>query len=325
MRSWLLAIALGLAAAGVAAAIPMQAAADAARAERRPALATVAPLPPPAAPPSTARVPVLAPATFLPPPRVPRRPQAGAGRVEILHLRSPDGAPHDVWVYRPGVADSASLPVLYFLHGSPGLPSDVFNVGLAQVMDAAVANGAPPMVIAAPDGNGTAHPDSEWANAADGRDQLETFVISTVVQAVEGVHPRRRTERAIAGFSMGGFGAVNLASRHPDLFGQVSSIAGYFHIDDPDGVFGGVAQVQAANTPYDHLSMLGRVRLLLLDGDHDTEPVVEGEAWNLARDLTSLGIPVHLRIASGTHSWLFVKSQLPTVLAFFAEGFEGRA
>jgi S-formylglutathione hydrolase FrmB len=38
---------------------------------------------------------------------------------------------------------------------------------------------------------------------------------------------------------MGGYGATNLALRHPDLFGQLVSVAGYHHVDDPDGVFNG--------------------------------------------------------------------------------------
>ena len=81
-------------------------------------------------------------------------------RLAVLHLRSPDGAPHDVWVYRPGVPDTDRLPVLYFLHGTPGGPADVFNGGLLAAVQAAVAAGAPPRVVAAPDGNGTHHPDS---------------------------------------------------------------------------------------------------------------------------------------------------------------------
>ena len=110
--------------------------------------------------------------------------------------------------------------------------------GCPRLIDRLVAEGYPPFVLAAPDGNGLSHRDTEWANAVDGTDQFETFVTGNVIRAVEGSHLRDRTRRAIAGFSMGGYGAVNLALRHPDLYGEVVPIAGYFHVDDPSGVFG---------------------------------------------------------------------------------------
>ena len=114
-------------------------------------------------------------------------------------------------MYRPAVPDSAELPVLYFLHGYPGSASDVFDAALPRLIDRLVAEGYPPFVLAAPDGNGPSHRDTEWANAVDGTDQFETFVTGNVIRAVEGSHLRDRTRRAIAGFSMGGYGAVNLA------------------------------------------------------------------------------------------------------------------
>ena len=70
-----------------------------------------------------------------------------------------------------------------------------------------------------------------------------------VISAVEGAHRRDRRNRIIAGFSMGGYGAANLALRHPTVFGAVASFAGYFHIDDPDSVFGGDPRVESANDP----------------------------------------------------------------------------
>ncbi len=150
--------------------------------------------------------------------------------------------------------DSANLPVLYFLHGSSGAASDPFDAGLPQVIARLIRAGYPPFVLAAPDGNGMSHRDTEWANAVDGSDQFETFVTQNVIDAVEGGNRRDRSRRAIAGFSMGGYGAVNLALRHPDLYGQVVPIAGYFHVDDTSGVFGNQLAAIDANTPELHLA-----------------------------------------------------------------------
>ena len=78
--------------------------------------------------------------------------------------------------------------------------------GCRGLIDRLVAEGYPPFVLAAPDGNGLSHRDTEWANAVDGTDQFETFVTGNVIRAVEGSHLRDRTRRAIAGFWIGGSG-----------------------------------------------------------------------------------------------------------------------
>jgi S-formylglutathione hydrolase FrmB len=225
-----------------------------------------------------------------------------------------------VWTYRPDVPDSSSLPVVYFLHGVPGQAGDVFGAGLSGVLDHEIGAGAAPFVVAAPDGNGSHHDDTEWANSVDGTDQIESFVTDVVIPAVEGGHPRDSAQRAIAGFSMGGYGAMNLALRHRALFGQVVSIAGYFHIDDPAHVFGGDRRVESANRPLDHVDQAAGLHILLIDGDHDTEPVVAGESQRFAAALVKAGIPVELAIVPGGHDWQLVSSQLPAVIGFLESG-----
>jgi putative tributyrin esterase len=63
--------------------------------------------------------------------------------------------------------------------------------------------------------------ESYYTNAA-GRpqDRYEDYVVQDLVSDVESKFPVApgRTNRAIVGVSMGGFGAVNLALKHPDLF-----------------------------------------------------------------------------------------------------------
>ena len=97
--------------------------------------------------------------------------------------------------------------------------------------------------------------DTEWADSVDGRSQVETFVTGPLITAVEGAHPRPRGLRAIGGFSMGGFGAAMLGLRHPNLYGQVVTLAGYFTIDDPDGIFGNDPAVESAYNPTDLVAL----------------------------------------------------------------------
>src|SRR5437773_6757534 len=144
----------------------------------------------------------------------------------------------EVLVYTPPVADPSSLPVMYFLHGTPGTDSDLCNSEASTALLTSFRKGTPPFILACPDGNPTSQGDSEWADSVDGHTKLETFVTTELIESVEGSHTRSRGTRALAGFSMGGFGAASIALRHRDLYGQVGTLAGYFHLDDPDSVFG---------------------------------------------------------------------------------------
>jgi S-formylglutathione hydrolase FrmB len=240
------------------------------------------------------------------------------GTVTVVPVGVPGdpGLKNDVYVYRPPVADSAKLPVLYFLHGSPGHAKDVFDAGLPQLMDSFFAAGNPPFVLAAPDGNGAHHDDTEWANAVDGTDQMETFVTADVIKAVEGPNRRDRSRRAIAGFSMGGFGAANLGLRHPDLYEAIVPMAGYFHVDDPAGVFGNQLLAIVGNTPELNLTAARNHRVFIVDGDADNERVVKGESRVAATTMMADGVPVWFEVIPGSHSWDFVAAAFPDVERF---------
>jgi S-formylglutathione hydrolase FrmB len=178
--------------------------------------------------------------------------------------------------------------------------------------------------VVAPDGNGVGHGDTEWADAVDGVDRVESFLIQVVIPAVEGAHRRPRVERAIAGMSMGGYGAMNIALRHPDLFGQVVSVAGYFHVDDPDGMFAGDPSAVAANSPDQHADAARGLRVLLLDGDQEDLALVRGEAQRFAGLLAEHGIPVTVHTSPGHHDLRYLASQYPTIAQFVDQGWVGR-
>jgi hypothetical protein len=139
-----------------------------------------------------------------------------------------------------------------------------------------------------------------------------------VIPAVEGSNRRDASHRIIAGFSMGGFGAASIALRHPDLFSGVASIAGYFHIDDPDNVFGNNRQVEDAHDPEVLIRTVHSVRFWLGDGTADHLPVVSGEAQRFARLAGPLVDPEDLVLAPGGHNFSFVLGSLPAIGRFVA-------
>jgi S-formylglutathione hydrolase FrmB len=244
--------------------------------------------------------------------------------LSVLQLRSPDlsGGEREVWVYRPNVPDTETLPVLYVLHGQPGKPEEVFTRRVCSYLDAQTEAGVTPFVVVAPDGNGAAHPDSEWADSEDGKDRLESFLTDVVIPAVEGSHPRDRNHRAIAGFSMGGYGAANLALRHPNLFGQLVSIAGYYHVDDPDHVFGNDPELIKANSPDQNIDSAQNLHIMLLDFEDEDLPLVRGESARFHQLLKSAGILSTLTYAPGNHDISYALDQWPTEVAFLEVGWE---
>ncbi|MEZ0111098.1 S-formylglutathione hydrolase FrmB [Catenulispora sp. EB89] len=118
-------------------------------------------------------------------------------------------------------------PVLYLLDGSPGDPCDYF--GSAGFPGFNALKGTSGMIVVMPDG-GARGWYSNWRDqsTAAGAQNWENFETQQVIPFVDA---NLRTvadkqHRAIAGVSMGGFGALHLAQLHPDLFSQVASLSG---------------------------------------------------------------------------------------------------
>jgi len=69
---------------------------------------------------------------------------------------------------------------------------------------------------------------SYYANAVERpRDRYEDYIVKDLISDVEAKFPvaAGRSNRAIAGVSMGGFGAVNLSLKHSDLFAFAAGIS----------------------------------------------------------------------------------------------------
>jgi S-formylglutathione hydrolase FrmB len=255
----------------------------------------------------------------------PGRKVSGPGTVTTLNVASADSdlTNRPVVVYRPAVPDGTVLPVVYLLHGVPGEAGRIMDAVKDALDKAFISGDQAPFVVAAPTGGGTAHSDTEWADAADGKDLVETYLIKDVIPAVEGPKPVPAEMRAVVGFSMGGYGAANLALRHPDLFGQFASLAGYFHVDDPAGMFGSDSRLQAANTPDVMVKQAAGKRVLLLEDQDETDPLIDGEAAEFAQRLHDCACDVDLNwhLEPGGHSYDFVRDSFPKVIGFLDEGF----
>jgi S-formylglutathione hydrolase FrmB len=238
-------------------------------------------------------------------------------------VSAPDPSASDghraVWVHRPAGVDDATVPVLYLLHGYPGDPADVAAGDLPGLLDRQMCRTGRPFVVAAPDGR-AGDTDTEWGDDAGGSFAIERFVTTTAVALVEGAERRAPALRAIGGFSMGGYGATVLALRHPDLYTQVAAFAGYYHADDPDGVF----DDDAAHAPDRLVAPGSGQRYFLVEGaDEDTALMrgsVRGEADRFAVLLRRAGVTVAVSHPDGGHSYGVWYSQSAAMVTFLTVG-----
>ena len=173
----------------------------------------------------------------------------------------------------PGYANgNARYPVVYYLHGMTGNESTGANFA-PYVHRAIMEKLAPPMIYVFVNG-GAASQYFDWVN---GRVMAETMIIKELIPHIDARYRSisSREGRGLAGFSMGGGGAVRLALKYPELFCCAASFAGAIGytagVQPKDGV--------AANDPQKlataNLEKLnGRVGLLMYVGDQDlTRPL----------------------------------------------------
>lgn len=115
-------------------------------------------------------------------------------------------------------------PVLVFLHDGYGNVSTLARRGVAAELSRRMADGRlPEFLVVAPGA-----PGSWFSDSVDGRRRWEEFLTGDLLRAIE---TRYRvlpgsSARGITGISMGGFGAVKIALKHPGLFGSVSALSG---------------------------------------------------------------------------------------------------
>ena len=243
-----------------------------------------------------------------------------SGPLSVPDASAPGGR-RAVWVHRPPGPDRADLPVLYLLHGYPGDPQSLLD-GLAALFDQQMCRTGRPFVVAAPDGE-AGDIDTEWGDDAAGRFAIESFVTTTAIDLVEGARRRPAALRAIAGFSMGGYGAAALALRHPDEYRQAACFAGYFHVDDPDGVFGADPDAHAPDRLLDSPAVHGE-RFFLAEGADDHLPLmsgsIHGEADRMATGLRDRSMTVAVAHPPGGHAASAWYPAIPAAVDFLDTG-----
>jgi S-formylglutathione hydrolase FrmB len=245
--------------------------------------------------------------------------------------------------------------VLYLLHGAFDDYRSWTDKGAAESITAGRR-----MIVVMPDG-GQGGWYTNWVNRGrGGPPEWETFHIQQLIPWIDDryrVYPSRG-ERAIAGLSMGGFGAMSYAARHPDLFSWAGSFSGAVDIVNylpvaaiinieapadgglPGDQFGDRILAEAnwrAHNPWDLAANLRGMKLVIDTGNGQPGPLdpptkgfdpiengVHAMSLSFHERLLSLGIPhIWNDYGPGTHTWPYwqrdLSEAMPSVMSTFAQ------
>ena len=148
---------------------------------------------------------------------------------EVLQNTKTDLDPRrSVSIYLPPGYDTSetAYPVVYFLHGLFWDSERMFEDGVVQAtLDAAIAdNTIEPFILVAPNYS-TPTVGSFFENSSTSGRWLD-FTTQELIPYIDNTFRTLPTKesRGITGELMGGYGALKLAMRHPDLFGSVYAL-----------------------------------------------------------------------------------------------------
>jgi S-formylglutathione hydrolase FrmB len=232
------------------------------------------------------------------------------------------------------VSAAARYPTLYFLHGLFENERSWSERGGQQLLEDLVAQREiGKFLVVLPDGGRTF-----YVNSFDGHERYEDFFLQELVPAIDRKYRTipRSAARGISGTSMGGYGALHLAMRHPDVFGSASahSAALIPNIPNPmpsEGRWGFYSRVLQgpfgsplnesyweANNPLtlaDHPEAFASLKLYFDCGDRDRYGFEEG-ALLLDQKLMAKGFPHDFALRPGDHGWSYLTQYLKFSLLF---------
>jgi len=269
-------------------------------------------------------------------------PVHASGRVECNSLSSKIlSRPVPYCIVLPASFDgdkSKKFPILYDLHGLGDNEQFFVHSGLWNLVeDLRDKKQLKEFLIATPYGGA-----SFYINSRDGNSRYEDFLLQEFFPLIEKryrVAPGR-ANRAISGVSMGGYGALHLAFRHPQLFVAVSAhsaalvdklpsflgaspsgsprshVLGAVFGNPPDPVFWDRNSPVAIARTAD----LSGLRIYFDCGDHD-DYGFEAGAVILDKILTSRHITHEFHIYPGRHDPSYFAEHLPASLQFHSRLF----
>lgn len=231
------------------------------------------------------------------------------------------------------VEKTRRFPILYLLHGlGDNEQMLVHSGGMNLVEDLWERHEIGEFLIVTPAGGS-----SFYINSRDGQRRYEDFFLQEFLPGVEKRYRALpgRSSRGIAGISMGGYGALHIAFRHPQLFGAVGAHSAALIEKVPNISAQDSRQMSrlrvlgdAFGSPFDagfwnqndpvtiaRTTNLAGLKIYFDCGSEDDYGFDAGAAA-LDKLLTSRHIPHEFHLYPGGHNWSYFADHLPSLLEF---------
>jgi S-formylglutathione hydrolase FrmB len=240
---------------------------------------------------------------------------------------------------------SRRYPVLYFLHGMFGSEREFERRGVAAAVDKMRSGGIiGDMIIVSPAGENSFYMNSK------GGVRYEDAIVKDLIPYIEKTYRTvgGRGGRAIQGISMGGFGALMIAFKHPEMFSSVSThcaalfvtlpklngddrrsqfiakLVGNIFGDPPDEDFYQASNpIKLATTNAAAIKKSG-LKIYFDCGDHDRYGFQPTNTV-LDEQLTQAGVPHEFHIFPGDHGWEYMLSVADHSYGFLWKNFSAQA
>jgi enterochelin esterase-like enzyme len=232
-----------------------------------------------------------------------------------------------VYVYLPPGYDRSKerLPVAYLLHGNPGKSSDWFSRGhIEQTVDNLIVSGKiRPLIMVAADcfGSGGPHSHDDFLNSNDGSLMAEDFVAHELPAWVDAHYRTIRSPeaRALSGLSSGGYGALNVGSKHTEVFHILVCHSGFVDLkDEPKAaalMLGPQGPLWDANNPLKQVKNWRAKKSLHVYLDIGSDDELLPESRDLAKALDQYGIDHIFSVLKGAHEWSLWQKQFAVSIA----------
>lgn len=236
-------------------------------------------------------------------------------------------------------------PVLYLLHGYTGDHTSWIKQGeINKIMDAGIASGEiEPMIIIIPDGK------YYWyINDYQNKFRYEDFVFEELLPFIDKTYKTisDKEHRAVAGFSMGGYGSLVWAMHHPDKFSYCVSLSASMFNEEgmakmPDQLYKYMSLLYGApeakgkdritqhfidNSPLEIAQSISpdslkAVKWFIECGNQDQLSEVNKELHDI---LNKRNIEHIYHARDGRHDWIFWREGIYQGLRFMSEGFRNK-
>lgn len=243
--------------------------------------------------------------------------------------------------------DSLQYPVVYMLHGLGDDETSWLEYGRIGQVSAQLTldEEIVPMIYVMPQGFRC-----YYSNSYDSAFMYRTMFVKEFVPYIDSMFHTKpdRSQRAVTGYSMGGFGAMILPLKNPDIFSVSVPLSmsvrtdDQYKTEDASGwnqqwgkIFGGegttgedrITDFYKENSPFyvlpDYAMQTKNPLLIYMDnGDKEGTLAKSNEALHIL--MHQLEISHEFRVRQGGHSFSYWVSALPNTLRFISDAFENK-